>query len=326
MDEPLLQVSEDRLILFPIRDAEVYEFYKRAVASFWTVEEVDLVDDKKHWTVKLTDDERYFISHVLGFFAASDSLIMENLAMRFLSEVTLAEARQFYSFQISNEAVHSEMYSLLIDSLVPSSEERQLLFRAVQEFPSVRQKAEWCMTWTSSEKPFAERLVAFACVEGIHFSGSFAAIFWLKKRGLMPGLCKSNEFISRDEGLHRDFACLLFSRLKNKPSEATVHEIVRGAVDIEHEFVTESLPVSIIGMNKELMKQYICFVADHLVVSLGYTKIYNSENPFEFMEQISLQGKTNFFENRVSEYQKAGVLNSITRDTSGKQFTLNEDF
>lgn len=292
MDEPLLQVTEDRLVLFPIRDPEVYEFYKRAVASFWTVEEVDLADDKKQWLTKLNDDERYFISHVLGFFAASDSLIMENLAMRFLAEVTLAEARQFYSFQIFNEATHSEQYSLLIETLIPSSDERQKLFNSVQEFPAIRSKATWAMNWTSSDRPFAERLVAFACVEGIHFSGSFAAIFWLRRRGIMPGLCKSNEFIARDEGLHRDFACCLFSRLRNRPSEERVHEIVKGAVEIEHEFVSESLPVSLIGMNETLMKDYIRFVADHLVVSLGYSAIYNTTNPFDFMELISLQGKT----------------------------------
>lgn len=325
MDEPLLRVCDDRLVLFPIKDPEVYEFYKRAVASFWTVEEVDLVDDKKHWS-KMTENEQHFISHVLGFFAASDSLIIENLAMRFLKEVTLAEARQFYSFQIANEAVHSEQYSLLIDTLISCPEDRKKLFRAVQEFPTVRKKAEWCTHWSSNERPFSERLVAFACVEGIHFSGSFAAIFWLKKRGLMPGLCKANEFISRDEGLHRDFACLLLSRLQNRPSEETVHEIVKGAVAIEHEFVSESLPVSLIGMNEDLMKQYICVVADHLVATMGYSKIYNVENPFDFMEQISLQGKTNFFEQRVSEYQKAGVLESLKRDMESREFTVHDDF
>lgn len=289
--DPILTPTPDRFCLFPIAHPDLFEYYKKAIASFWATEEVDLADDMKHWE-RLTDDERHFVKHVLAFFASSDGIVNENLALRFMADVQCAEARAFYSFQTAMETVHSEMYSLLIESYVKDSGEKQSLFKAITQLPAVQRKAQWALRWVSSDAPFAQRLVAFAAVEGIMFSGSFCAIYWLKKRGIMPGLTFSNELISRDEGLHRDFACLLHCKLVDKCDEETAKEIVSSAVDAEIDFVCEALPVSLIGMNKDLMSQYIRFVADHLMVTLGFSKIYNAVNPFEFMTLISLQGKT----------------------------------
>ncbi|WBR14715.1 Ribonucleotide-diphosphate reductase small chain [Pandoravirus kuranda] len=307
-DEPLLRENPNRFVLFPIRYQRIWEMYKKAEASFWPAEEVDLSGDMRHWE-RLTDDERHFIKHVLAFFAASDGIVAENLAGRFMTEVQVPEARFFYGFQIAMENVHSETYSLLIDTYVKDPIEKDYLFRAIDTMPSVKKKADWAMRWIN--KPgldtFAERLIGFAAVEGIFFSGSFCAIFWLKKRGLMPGLAFSNELISRDEGLHCDFACLLYSMLVNRPPADVPLQIITEAVEIEKEFVTESLPVALIGMNADLMCQYIEFVADRLLVALGCAKHYNRANPFSWMEMISLDGKTNFFERRVGEYAKAGV-------------------
>jgi ribonucleoside-diphosphate reductase subunit M2 len=320
--EPLLEDNPNRFVLFPIRYHEIWQMYKKAVASFWTVEEVDLSKDMQHWE-KLNSDEKHFISHVLAFFAASDGIVNENLVMNFSQDVQIPEARCFYGFQIMIENIHSEMYSLLIDTYIRDISERSYLFRAIETVDCVKKKAEWALRWISSSVEFGERLVAFAAVEGIFFSGSFAAIFWLKKRGLMPGLTFSNELISRDEGLHTDFACLLFSHLTNRPSAAVVQRIIREAVAIEQEFLTDALPVALIGMNSVLMRQYIEFVADRLLLSLGVPKIYNAENPFDFMELISMQGKTNFFEKRVGEYQKSGVMN---KEAEQRVFTLDADF
>lgn len=320
--EPILTPNPKRFVLFPIKYHSVWEMYKKAEASFWTAEEVDLSKDYNDWEHKLNDDERFFISRVLAFFAASDGIVLENLVERFSSDVQIPEARCFYGFQIMIENIHSEMYSLLIDSYIKDPKERNFLFDALETIPCVRKKADWAMKWiVDSKSSYAERLVAFAAVEGIFFSGSFASIFWLKKRGMMPGLTFSNELISRDEGLHCDFACLLFNLLVNKPSQETVYAIIKEAVNIEQEFLTDALPVALIGMNANLMKQYIEFVADRLLVELGFPKIYQAENPFDFMEMISLQGKTNFFEKKVGEYQKSGVMN-----TSNKEFTLDADF
>lgn len=294
--------------------------YKKAEASFWTAEEIDLGQDLKDWE-GLNDGERHFISHVLAFFAASDGIVNENLAINFMNEVQIPEARCFYGFQIMMENIHAETYSLLIDTYIKKQSEKDFLFNALENVPAVKKKGEWALRWIESEN-FTERLVAFAAVEGIFFSGSFCSIFWMKKRGLMPGLTFSNELISRDEGLHCDFACLLYSMLQNKLPQERVHEIIRDAVSIEQEFVTDALPVDLIGMNAKLMSQYIEFVADRLLVSLGCSKIYNATNPFDFMEMISLQGKTNFFEKRVGEYQKAGVLS----DKDKNVFSLDEDF
>lgn len=295
---------------------------KKARACYWTCKEVDLSRDLDHWNNKLNDNERHFISYVLAFFAASDGIVNENLCERFMRDVDIDEAECFYTFQYKMENIHSEMYSLLIFTYIKNEEERKKLFSAMVTIPCVRKKASWAMRWTSSEATFGERLLAFAAVEGIFFSGSFAAIFWLKKRGLMPGLTFSNELISRDEGLHCNFACALFRHIENKPSEERVHEIIKDAVKIEQEFLTEALPVDLIGMNSELMKEYIEFVADHWLVELGYNKIYFKENPFDFMENISCEGKTNFFEKRVGEYQKAGV----TDDADSFKFTTMVDF
>ncbi|ALD22859.1 ribonucleoside-diphosphate reductase [Hymenobacter sp. DG25A] len=295
--------------------------YKKAEASFWTAEEIDLSQDQKDWEA-LNDGERHFISHVLAFFAASDGIVNENLAVNFMQEVQMPEARCFYGFQIMMENIHSETYSLLIDTYIKDPKEKDRLFNALETVPCVKKKGEWALKWINSED-FAERIIAFAAVEGIFFSGSFCSIFWLKKRGLMPGLTFSNELISRDEGLHCDFACLLYEKyLVNKLPEARVHAIIRDAVQIEQEFVTDALPVNLIGMNAKAMSQYIEFVADRLLQSLGYSKIYNATNPFDFMEMISLQGKTNFFEKRVAEYQKAGVMSERTENA----FSLDEDF
>ncbi|ARS36952.1 ribonucleoside-diphosphate reductase small subunit [Pontibacter actiniarum] len=318
--EPILQENPNRFVLFPIQNNEVWQMYKQAEASFWTAEEIDLGQDLKDWE-NLNDGERHFISHVLAFFAASDGIVNENLAVNFMNEVQIPEARCFYGFQIMMENIHSETYSLLIDTYIKKQSEKDHLFNALETVPAVGRKGEWALKWIESEN-FAERLIAFAAVEGIFFSGSFCSIFWLKKRGLMPGLTFSNELISRDEGLHCDFACLLYSMLNNKLSEERVQEIIRDAVSIEQEFVTDALPVDLIGMNSKLMSQYIEFVADRLLVALGCKKIYNSTNPFDFMEMISLQGKTNFFEKRVGEYQKAGVMG----DKDKNVFSLDEDF
>lgn len=320
-EEQILKSNPRRFVLFPIHFQEVWHMYKKAEASFWTAEEVDLSKDMADWA-KLTDNERHFISHVLAFFAASDGIVNENLVERFSQEVQIPEARCFYGFQIAIENIHSEMYSLLIDTYVRDPAERENLFSAVETIPCVKKKAEWAMKWISDkESAFSERIVAFAAVEGIFFSGSFAAIFWLKKRGLMPGLTFSNELISRDEGLHCDFACLLFNLLNHKIDEATVTNIIAEAVVIEQEFLTEALPVDLIGMNSKLMKKYIEFVADRLLVALGCKKRFFAENPFDFMDLISLQGKTNFFEKRVGEYQKSGVMSS-----EKQVFTLEADF
>jgi len=321
--EPILEKNNERFVLFPIQHDDIWKFYKKAEASFWTAEEIDLAQDLVDWNEKLNDDERHFIKHVLAFFAASDGIVNENLAENFLSEVQYTEAKFFYGFQITIENIHSETYSLLIDTYIKDGKEKDYLFNAIDTIPCVKRKAEWALRWID-EGSFAERLIAFAAVEGIFFSGSFCSIFWLKKRGLMPGLSFSNELISRDEGLHCDFACLLYTHhLINKLPKETVTKIITDAVEIEKEFVTDAIPVKLIGMNADLMKQYIEFVADRLLSELGCNKVYNSVNPFDFMDMISIQGKTNFFEKRVAEYQKAGVLNSGENNQS---FTLDEEF
>ncbi|KAJ6822213.1 ribonucleoside-diphosphate reductase small chain [Iris pallida] len=326
--EPLLTPSPDRFCMFPIKYPQIWEMYKKAEASFWTAEEVDLSSDLPHWRNILSPDERCFVTHVLAFFAASDGIVLENLAGRFMSDVQVAEARAFYGFQIAIENIHSEMYSLLLETYIDDPDEKTRLFSAIETVPCVARKADWALRWIDSADGFAERLVAFACIEGIFFSGSFCAIFWLKKRGLMPGLTFSNELISRDEGLHCDFACLLYSLLTNKLSEEKVRGIVADAVDIEREFVTDALPVKLVGMNEDLMGQYIEFVADRLLGALGYGKMYGASNPFDWMELISLQGKTNFFEKRVGEYQKASVMNSLNGNGAGTihEFKMDEDF
>lgn len=314
-EEILLQENKDRFVLFPITYDKIWAMYKQAVNSFWTAEEVDLSADQKDWE-RLNDGERHFISNVLAFFAASDGIVNENLAVNMMNAVQLPEARCFYGFQIMIENIHSEMYSLLIDTYVKDPTEKHRLFNAIETVPCVKKKADWALRYIE-EGNFAQRLVAFAAVEGIFFSGSFCSIFWLKKRGLMPGLATSNEFISRDEGMHCDFACLLYGMLKNKLSQKEVYDLIIDAVRIEQEFVTDALPVALIGMNAKMMSQYIEFVADRLLNSLGYPKYYNSENPFDFMETISLEGKTNFFEKRVSEYTKAGVGVDVEKQKIG---------
>ncbi|TFK65653.1 hypothetical protein BDN72DRAFT_871771 [Pluteus cervinus] len=312
--EPLLTLCKERFVLFPIRYPEIWRMYKAAESSFWTAEEMDLRGDIHDWTDRLTDNERLFISHILAFFAASDGIVNENLVQRFSNEVQAAEARCFYGFQIMMENIHSETYSLLIDTYIKDSDERHRLFNAIETIPCVKRKADWALQWIYTENStFGERLVAFAAVEGIFFSGAFAAIFWLKKRGLMPGLTFSNELISRDEGMHTDFACLLFNHLEQPPGPDIVEAIIANAVDIEKAFMTEALPVSLIGMNVELMNQYIEFVADRLLIALGGKKHYNVTNPFDFMDMISMEGKTNFFEKRVSDYSKAGSKAYSTR-------------
>lgn len=308
-EEPILQENKDRFVLFPIKHQEIWHMYKKAEASFWTAEEIDLSPDLLDWDRKLNDDERYFIKHVLAFFAASDGIVNENLAINFMNEVQYPEARCFYGFQIMMENIHSEAYSLLIDTYIKDNKEKDYLFHAIDTVPCVGKKAEWALRWITNGS-FAERLIAFAAVEGIFFSGSFCSIFWLKKRGLMPGLSFANELISRDEGLHCDFACLLYNELTHKLSKETVQGIIKNAVEIEREFVRDALPVRLIGMNADLMCQYIEFVADRLLVSLNVPKIFNVTNPFDFMEMISIPGKTNFFERRVSDYQKVGVMSA----------------
>lgn len=315
--------SAARYTLFPIRHHHIWELYKKHQAAFWTAEEIDLSADMADW-FSLSDSERHFIKTVLAFFAASDGIVLENLIERFCNDVQLPEARCFYAFQAAMENVHSETYSLLLDTYIRDPMEKDRLFRAIEEIPCVAKKAEWAIRWIGSDTSFAERLVAFAAVEGIFFSGSFCAIFYLKKRGLMPGLTYSNELISRDEGLHCEHACLLYSMIppEMQLSEKRIHEIICDAVECEKEFVTDSLPVALIGMNADTMREYIAYCADRLLLSLGYSKVYGASQPFEWMELISIEGKTNFFERRVGEYQKAGVTSSRTENT----FSLDCDF
>ena len=323
LEEPILQNNPNRFVLFPIEHDDIWQMYKKSEASFWTAEEIDLQQDTIDWEGKLNDNERYFIKQILAFFAASDGIVNENLAENFVSEVQYTEAKFFYGFQIAIENIHSETYSLLIDTYIKDPEEKNKLFNAIETLDFVKKKADWALNWIDNGS-YAERLVAFAAVEEIFFSGSFCSLFWLKKRGLMPGLTFSNELISRDEGLHCDFACLLYNNhLVNKLPKSKIEKIITDAVSIEKEFVTDALPVSLIGMNAKLMSQYIEFVADRLLMELGNDKVYNTSNPFDFMEMISLQGKTNFFEKRVAEYQKAGVAN---QETKGGSFSLDADF
>jgi ribonucleoside-diphosphate reductase beta chain len=321
--EPILTPNEGRFVLFPIQHDDIWSFYKKAEASFWTAEEIDMSADIIDWENKLNENEKHFIKHILAFFAASDGIVNENLAENFLSEVQYTEAKFFYGFQITIENIHSETYSLLIDTLIKDSADKSHLFNAIDTLTCVRKKADWALRWIE-QGTFAQRLVAFAAVEGIFFSGSFCSIFWLKKRGLMPGLGFSNELISRDEGLHCDFACLLYNNhIVNKLDKKEVEQIILDAVEIEKEFILDALPVKLIGMNSDLMSQYIEFVADRLLVELGNDKVYNATNPFDFMDMLSIQGKSNFFEKRVAEYQKAGVMNS-GNDNHG--FSMDEDF
>ena len=321
--EPILQENNSRFVIFPIKHPDIWDWYKKMEASFWTAEEIDLSQDLTDWNEKLTADERYFIKHILAFFAASDGIVNENLAENFVNEVKYAEAKFFYGFQIMMENIHSETYSLLIDTYVKDDTEKDLLFRALDVFPAIKKKADWALKWIESPS-FAERLIAFAAVEGIFFSGAFCSIFWLKKRGLMPGLTFSNELISRDEGVHCDFAVHLHNHhLINKVSKSRIKEIIVDALNIEREFITESLPVSLIGMNAKLMTQYLEFVADRLLVELECERVYNTSSPFDFMDMISLQGKTNFFEKKVAEYQKAGVMNT---DSDSQKITFDADF
>ncbi|MFD1553154.1 ribonucleoside-diphosphate reductase [Putridiphycobacter roseus] len=322
LDEPILKNNPNRFVLFPIEHEDIWKAYKTQEACIWTAEELDLSQDIIDWEEKLSDDERFFIKHVLAFFAASDGIVNENLAENFVKEVQYTEAKFFYGFQIMMENIHSETYSLLIDTYIKDDKEKDYLFNALETFPPVKKKAEWALNWIDNGT-FAQRLIAFAAVEGIFFSGSFCSIFWLKKRGLMPGLTFSNELISRDEGMHMEFAVLLYNdHLEHKLPKEEVEEIITTAVDIEREFITESLPVKLIGMNADLMSQYIEFVADRLLVELGNDKVYNVTNPFDFMDMINLQGKTNFFEKRVGEYQKAGVMGGSDKQT----FSLDEEF
>merc|ERR1712203_1255798 len=323
--DPLLMENPQRFVMFPIQYPQVWEMYKKHEASFWTAEEIDLSQDNKDWDA-LNDQERHFIKHVLAFFAASDGIVLENLAGMFSTEVQIPEARAFYGFQIAMENIHSETYSLLIEQYIKDPQEKERVFDAIHTMSPVKEKAQWAIQWINSENCFAERLVAFAAVEGILFSGSFCAIYWLKKRGLLPGLTFSNELISRDEGLHAEFACLLYGMLQNKLPEDVVHGIIRGAVDAERKFICEALSCDLIGMNNELMTRYIEFVADRLLSALGHSKTFGATNPFDWMELISLQGKTNFFEKRVGEYQKAGVMSSTVDKEEGRAFVLDADF
>ena len=305
MVEPILKENKDRFVIFPIKHHDLWEWYKKCEASFWTAEEIDLHQDLTDWSTKLNDDERYFVKHILAFFAASDGIVNENLAENFVNEVQYSEAKFFYGFQIMMENIHSETYSLLIDTYVKDDAEKDKLFNAIEVFPAIKKKADWALKWIEEAPSFAHRLIAFAAVEGIFFSGSFCSIYWLKKRGLMPGLTFSNELISRDEALHTEFAVLLFNKLLRKPSKKKVTEIVQEAVEIEKEFICEALPCRLVGMNSRMMSQYIEFVADRLLVQLGCDKVYDAPNPFDFMEMISIEGKTNFFEKRVGEYALA---------------------
>jgi len=312
-------------VMFPIHYPQIWEMYKKHEASFWTAEEIDLSQDTKDWD-NLSTNEQYFIKNVLAFFAASDGIVLENLSGGFAVEVQVPEARAFYGFQIAMENIHSETYSLLIEQYIKDPAEKDKLFDAMHTMPPVQEKAQWAMQWMNKENSFAERIVAFAAVEGVLFSGSFCAIYWLKKRGLMPGLTFSNELISRDEGLHAEFACLLYGMLEHKLPEDIVHGIIRGAVDVERQFICEALSCDLIGMNSELMTRYIEFVADRLLTALGHSKLFNATNPFDWMELISLQGKTNFFEKRVGEYQKAGVMTSGEDAEASRGFALDVDF
>ncbi len=321
--EPILQENKNRFVIFPIKHNDIWEWYKKQEASIWTAEEIDLHQDLTDWNNKLNDDERFFIKHILAFFAASDGIVNENLAVNFLSEVQYPEAKFFYGFQLMMENIHSEVYSLLIDTYIKDDKEKDELFRAVEVFPAITKKANWALKWVDSPS-FAERLIAFSAVEGIFFSGSFCSIFWMKKRGLLPGLTFSNELINRDEGLHADFAVYLHNNhIVNKVPKSRITEILVDALNIEREFITESLPVSLIGMNAALMTQYLEFVTDRLLVEYGCERVYNCPNPFDFMDMISLQGKTNFFEKRVAEYQKAGVMNT---DSEAQKITFDADF
>ena len=319
-DEPLLCEDKSRFVMFPIQYYDVWDMYKKQVDCFWRTEEVDLSKDLIHWQ-NLNDDEKFFIKHILAFFSASDGIVLENLGVRFMTEIKVSEVRAFYGFQIAMENIHSEMYSLLIDTYVKDAIEKDNLFNAISVHPSIKKKADWALSWMDESKTsFGTRLVAFACVEGIFFSGSFCSIYWLKKRGIMPGLTFSNELISRDEALHTEFAVLLFKKLIHKPEKKVIIDIIKSAVDIEREFICEALPCKLISMNSVLMCQYIEFVADRLAVQLGYEKIYGSTNPFDFMEMISVEGKTNFFEKRVGEYALAN------KDKPTNVFDLTEDF
>lgn len=322
--EPILTDNPNRFVLFPIEHNDIWDIYKKAEASFWTAEEIDLHQDLMDWENKLTADEQYFIKHILAFFAASDGIVNENLAENFVNEVQYTEAKFFYGFQIMMENIHSETYSLLIDTYVKDKTERNRLFNAIETFDAIKKKADWALRWIESPS-FAERLIAFAAVEGIFFSGAFCSIFWLKKRGLMPGLTFSNELISRDEGMHCDFAVHLHNNhLVNKVPQERINQIITEALNIEREFITESLPVDLIGMNSRLMAQYLEFVADRLLTELNCPKVYNSENPFDFMDMISLEGKTNFFEKRVSDYRKAGV--GLEQESTADTFKFDSDF
>jgi ribonucleotide reductase beta subunit family protein with ferritin-like domain len=318
MEDPILTPSTSRFTTFPIRYPELWALYKKALGSFWTVEEIDLGSDLKDWD-RLTDSERHFIKMVLAFFAASDGIVMENIDLNFSNDVQISEARSFYAYQSFNESIHSETYSLMIDKLVKDPEEKAHLFQAIDTVPAVKRKAEWAIEWMGRDAPFAQRLVAFACIEGIFFSGSFCAIFWLKKRGLMPGLSFSNELISRDEGLHQEFAVTLYSHLREKCPSKDIHKIVQWACEVESEFITEALPCKLIGMDSGEMTQYIQFVADRLMTQFGEKPIYNAKNPFDWMENISLEGKTNFFEKRVGDYSKHMV-------TEGDSIRFDEEF
>jgi ribonucleoside-diphosphate reductase beta chain len=323
-NEPILKENPNRFVLFPIKHNDIWDIYKKAEASFWTAEEIDLQQDVTDWENKLTDDERYFVKHILAFFAASDGIVNENLAENFVNEVQYTEAKFFYGFQIMMENIHSETYSLLIDTYVKDPKERDKLFNAIENFDAIKKKADWALKWIDSPS-FAERLIAFAAVEGIFFSGAFCSIFWMKKRGLLPGLTFSNELISRDEGMHCDFAVHLHNEhLINKVPKERIIQIIKEALDIEREFITESLPVDLIGMNSRLMEQYLEFVTDRLLTELNCPKSYNSENPFDFMDMISLEGKTNFFEKRVSDYRKAGV--GMEQETKEDSFSFDSEF
>jgi len=317
--EPLLVADDNRFVMFPIQHDDIWQMYKKQVDCFWRAEEIDLTKDSDHWNT-LNDDERYFISSILAFFAASDGIVLENLASRFMTDVQISEARAFYGFQIAMENIHSECYSLLIETYIKDAADKHRLFNAIENFPCIKKKSDWAQKWIKDNRSsFATRLVAFACIEGIFFSGAFCSIFWLKKRGLMPGLTFSNELISRDEALHCEFAILLYSKLVKKIDKVRIHEIIKEAVEIETEFICEALPCKLIGMNSELMTQYIQFVADRLCVQLGYKKIYNVTNCFSWMETISLESKTNFFEKRVSDY-------ALANKNSDNAFEFSEDF
>jgi ribonucleotide reductase beta subunit family protein with ferritin-like domain len=319
--EPLLTPNDSRLVMFPIQHQDIWNMYKKQIECFWRTEEIDLTRDFLHWENKLNDDERYFISLILAFFAASDGIVLENLGLRFMVEVQLSEARAFYGFQIAMENIHSETYSLLIETYIKDSIEKNRLLNAIQNFDCIKQKSNWAQKWIyDSDSTFSKRLVAFACVEGIFFSGAFCSIFWLKKRGLMPGLTFSNELISRDEALHCEFAILLYSKLVNKLDQSTIHAIIKEAVEIEINFICDALPCRLIGMNSDLMTQYIKFISDRLCVQLGYDKIYNTTNPFSFMELISLESKTNFFEKRVDAYGLSNISNFEDK------FEITEEF